>query len=240
MARRPEPAPAPSRPSTPVALIGAVTAVVVALVAVVVYLGVRGDGLDAQGGAGALPAGGGITITPDAPQDVTEVVVYEDFQCPFCGELERTSGEALVEAAEAGEIALTYVLMSFLDGALGNDSSARAANAAVCASDAGIFTPWHQAAFAAQPEEGVGYTDEQLLGFARGAGLEEAELDAFSTCVQEGTYLDYVEDMQEAANRADVTGTPTVLVDGEPLDPARLQRLLTDPGSLPTVLEAAS
>lgn len=256
MARRPAPAPAPPpRAGAPLALIGAVTAVLLALVAVVVYLAVRGGGagadsgaggsvgpqtLQAQGGSGTLPAGGGVVVGADGGEDAIEVTIYEDFQCPFCGQLERSVGEQLAESAEAGNLTVTYALMSFLDEALGNDSSTRAANAAVCAADAGVFSEWHQAAFEAQPEEGAGYTDEALLGFAEQGGLSGAALQDFSACLDEGRYLDYVADMQEASERAGVTGTPTVVVEGQTLEQEQVQRLIEDPASLTAVLEEAS
>lgn len=224
----------------PIGLIGAVVAFVVAVIAVLVYLGVRGDGLEATGSADTLASGGGLVVNPEAPDDAAQVHVYEDFQCPFCGLLERSAGESLFAAADAEDIELTYTFMSFLDPVSDDQSSSRAANAALCANDAGVFADWHAAAFAAQPEEGVGYTDADLTGFAERAGLGGAELDAFSICLTEQTYADYVTDMQEAANQAGVTGTPTVEINGEPLSNDELSRLQEDPSSLGEIVEAHS
>ncbi|MCE0487574.1 DsbA family protein [Ornithinimicrobium sediminis] len=239
MPRPPAPKATPAKPSgPPLGLIGAVTAVLVALVAVLVYLAVRGDGLEAEGAANTLPAGGGIVVNPDAPEDATTVHVYEDFQCPFCGVLARSIGEGLTEKAEAGEIRLTHTIMSFLDGNLGNDTSSRAANAALCAGDAGVFSEWHATAYESQPTEGAGWTDADLVGFAEQVGLEGEDLSGFETCVAEGTYLDYVTDMQEAANREGVASTPTLVVNGETLSREELSLLQSDPGALDSVLAA--
>lgn len=239
MPRPPAPKSAAAKPSgPPIGLIGAVTAFLVAVVAVLVYLAVRGDGTEAAGGANTLPEGGGVVVNPDAPDDALTVHVYEDFQCPFCGVLARSVGADLTARAEAGEIRLTHTLMSFLDGNLGNDTSSRAANAAVCASDQGVFSAWHEAAYAAQPEEGAGWTDDDLVGFAEQVGLAGDELTAFESCVADGTYLDYVADMQEAANRDGVTSTPTVVVNGEPLSPQELSLLQGDPSALDDILAA--
>lgn len=210
----------------------------VAVIAVMVYLAVRGDGLEASGSADTLPSGGGLVVNRDAPDDAARVHVYEDLQCPFCGLLERSAGESLVAAADAGDIELTYTFMSFLDPVSDDQSSSRAANAALCANDAGVFADWHAAAFAAQPQEGVGYPDADLTGFAEQAGVSGADLDAFSTCLTEQTYADYVNDMQEAANRDGVSGTPTVEVNGERLADEELSRLQTDPSSLSEIVQA--
>lgn len=219
----------------PMGLIGAVTAVVVAIVAVVVYLAARGDGLDAAGGANALPEGGGLVVNPEV-ENVPEVIIYEDFQCPFCGQLEQTSGQQIIAAAESGDIKLTYIFMSFLDGAAGNQSSSRAANAAVCSADAGALPEFVTTVFEQQPQEGVGYEDQVFLDAAESVGVEGEQLQEFTTCVEDQEYQDYVQDMAERSSEDGVTSTPTVTVDGEQLGQEQMQQLLSDPASFESVL----
>ncbi|MGC1208785.1 MAG: thioredoxin domain-containing protein [Ornithinimicrobium sp.] len=241
MSRPPAPRAEVEPPSgPPMGLIGAVTAVLVAIIAVVVYLAVRGDGLTAQGGADTLAEGGGIAVNPEVT-GVPEVHIYADFQCPFCGQLEQTSGSAITEAAAAGEVQLTYTFMSFLDGNLGNDSSSRAANAAVCAADAGEVSGFVEGVFAQQPEnEGDGYSDDIFLGVAEDIGIEGADLDTFTTCVQDQTYAAYVQDMQERASKDKVSSSPVVKIDGEPISNEDLSRLLQEPASFTDVVAANS
>lgn len=228
----------PSGP--PMGLIGGVAAVLIAIIAVVVYLSVRGDGLTAQGGTDTLAEGGGIAVNPGVT-GVPEVHIYEDFQCPFCGQLEQTSGSAITEAAAAGEIQLTYTFMSFLDGNLGNDSSSRAANAAVCAADAGQVSGFVEVVFAQQPEnEGDGYTDDVFLGVAQDIGIEGADMDTFTSCVRDQTYAAYVQDMQERASKDEVSSSPVVKIGGEPISNEDLSRLLQDPASFTDVVAANS
>lgn len=230
------PQPAPSGP--PIALIGGVAVTLVAVVALLVYLATRGDGLDAAGPANALPEGGGVVVA-EAAEGAPQVHLYEDFQCPGCGVLEEVSGAAIIAAADSGEIGLTVTMMSFLDGTLGNDSSGRATNAALCADDAGAFAGYHGAVFAAQPEqEGTGWTDEQLVGFAEAAGLQDGELESFRTCMTQGTYTDYVADMQERANREGVSGSPYVFVDGEALADEDMFAMQQDPTAFEQILQA--
>lgn len=223
-------------------LIGGVVLLVVALVGGLVLWAVsREAGLGSPGSANALPEGGGIQVGAAPSEDVPQVQLYEDFQCPFCGVLEEAVGAELAQRAEAEEITLTVTTMSFLDGNLGNDSSSRAANAALCADDQGAFLLYHSAVFAGQPaQEGAGWTDEQLLGFGETAGLTGEAMTAFTSCVQDGTYDDYVADMQERANRDDITGTPRVLVDGEQLEDTQMQGLMDGSTSLDQVLGSGS
>ena len=160
------------------AVIGAVVAVlVVVAVVVAVALGARGSGTATPGAtasaASALPVGatgpgGGIVVNPGkAKPGAPTLDLYEDFQCPICGQLEKLFGAQIRSLAAAGDVKLVTHTMSFLDDNLHNDSSLRAASAAACAADAGRFGPYHDAVYAGQPaKEGQGYTDAQLESFA--------------------------------------------------------------------------
>ena len=115
------------------ALIGGVVVLVVALIgALVFWAATRGDGgADASGTANALPDGGGVSVGPGTDADVPQLHVYGDPQCPWCGVLENSIGGAVDELVSAGEVNLTVTLMSFLDGRIQGENSARAANAAL-------------------------------------------------------------------------------------------------------------
>lgn len=247
MPRPPVHVPPPPKQGPSPALIGAVVAIAVVLVAVIAYVALRPDPVDTANGGdnasvtgdgtspNALPNAGGIRVG-DAGDDVPRVHVYVDFQCPWCGQLERTSGADIYQAAQDGDIQLTYTVMSFLDGNLRNDSSSRAANAALCADDQGVFAEFTAAAFAGQPEEGAGYTDEQLTSFAETAGVKD--MDAFNSCMADGTHADYVTDMQTRSTQDGITGTPRVLINGEELSNEDMNTLIYETGSFPAVLAA--
>lgn len=250
MPRPPAHVPPPPKSGPPPALIGGVIAVAIAIVAVVVYVAMRPDAVDTSAGRGdgaavtgagsspsALPNAGGIRVG-DAAEGAPQVHVYVDFQCPWCGLLEEVSGPAITQAALDGDIELTYTLMSFLDGNLRNDSSLRAANAAMCADDQGAFVAYHAAVFAGQPaEEGTGWTDEQLIGFAEASSVED--LDAFTRCLDAGTHNDYATDMQTRSNQDGISGSPRVFVNGSELGNTEMQTLMSDPNAFPAILEAA-
>lgn len=238
MPRPPAPQVKPVQKGPSMGLIGGVVAVAVLLIAVLVWVATRGGGLDAAGSSSTLPEGGGISVGPGVEADVTQVRVYEDPQCPWCGVLENSIGAGLSEKAAAGEINVTYQVMSFLDRNLCNDSSTRATNAMLCADDAGVFSAFHGTVYANQPQEGAGWTDDQLVGFAREAGLSGAELDTFTSCVADKPHTDYVADMQERANKDGVDGTPRLYVNGHEVTTEQMQTLMQDPSALDTVLEA--
>jgi protein-disulfide isomerase len=107
-------------------------------------------------------------------------------------------------------------MMSFLDANLGNDSSARASNAAACAADAGKFPEYHSGVFAIQPaNEGDGYTDAQLAGVATTSGIAGPALTTWQKCTTSGQHNQYVDDVATTSGKAGVNSTPTVKLDGK-------------------------
>ncbi len=216
------------------AVIAAVVAVlVVVAVVVAVALGARGSGTATPGAssstASALPVGatgpgGGIVVNPGkAKPGAPTLDLYEDFQCPICGQLEKLFGAQIRSLAAAGDVKLVTHTMSFLDDNLHNDSSLRAASAAACAADAGRFGPYHDAVYAGQPaKEGQGYTDAQLEGFAKTAGITGSALSTWQQCVKSGQHTAYAKAVQTQSEKDGVFGTPTLKLNGTVLD---LQKL---------------
>jgi protein-disulfide isomerase len=204
-------------------VIGAVIAgLAIAGVVIAILVGNSGKP-DGGSGGSALPAGvvggqgGGIlvssaTVKTNAPT----LQIYADFQCDQCGHFEEVFGAMLASMAEAGDVKLVFHTLSFVDTNLKNDSSARSANAAACASDAGKFLGYHSAVFAGQPEkEGTGYTDAQLTEFASTAGITGGALTTWQQCTSSGQHAQYVTDVQTAGEKAGVFDTPTVKLDGK-------------------------
>jgi protein-disulfide isomerase len=76
-----------------------------------------------------------------------------------------------------------------------------------------VFEELHQTLYAEQtPEGGPGHSDDQLVEFAVEAGADEAEIRPL---IEDGAYLQWIENATDAMSRNGVTGTPTVFVDGE-------------------------
>jgi protein-disulfide isomerase len=227
-----------------VVVIGAVIAVVlVVAVVVAIVIGNNSKSGSSTASAQSVPVGvvggtgGGIAVNAaTAKSNAPTMDVYEDFQCPTCGELEKAMGPQIRTLADAGQIKLVIHMMSFLDGNLGNDSSTRAANAAACAADAGKFLDYHAAVFAAQPaKEGAGYTDAQLTEFAKTAGITGPALTTWQKCATSAQHAQYVTDVETAAGKAGVTGTPTVKLNG-----TDITKTLTTPAALVATVKAAT
>lgn len=162
------------------------------------------------------------TVSSGAPVGTAEVPVldvYEDFQCPACASLEEQIGPTLDQLARDGKLRINYHPMNFLDRNLGNDASTLAGSAFGCAVDAGKTAEYHAAVFANQPEaEGTGYTKDLLKALGATVGITGPELDTFNSCVDNITYAGWVNASNTSASEAGVNSTPTLILDGEPVD----------------------
>ena len=144
------------------------------------------------------------------------VEIHDDYQCPWCARAEEIYGDALGELSRSGDIDLRIHIRTLVgDQIIHNDSSERSARAAVCADQVGAFWAYHSAIFANQPEEGVGYTDDQLRTvFAGQAGITGRNLTTFQTCYDTKATAQQVAAMEQEGTAAGINGTPTFYVNG--------------------------
>jgi protein-disulfide isomerase len=118
----------------------------------------------------------------------------------------------------AGTAQVRYHGMAFLDTDANDDYSTRALNAAAVVADTAgteAYQRFHDLLFAHQPAEGgSGLTDDQLIDYAGQAGATDPGV---AVDVRDLVFGEWVKGAEEQASKDGVTGTPTVLVDGEKL-----------------------
>ena len=176
----------------------------------------------------ALAAGEAPTPTvPDESGEVANIVMYIDYLCPFCGQFEATNSESIRTMVESGAATVEVHPIAILTNkSAGTQYSLRAANAAACVADSSpeSFFDFNAILFENQPEEGsTGLTDDELKALAEEVGVSNGS--TIDTCIDDVQFRSWV---QEATNRAltepvpntdpelpSVTGTPTVLVNGQ-------------------------
>lgn len=167
---------------------------------------------------GASAMGAGLVANPSAPANVPTLDIWADFQCPACKQFEDAFGNQVNEMAQNNEIRLRVHVLSFLDKNLGNDSSNRSANAGFCAADQDAFLPFFRGIYAIQPaQEGQGYTDAQLKQVAQASGINGAGIDRWQKCYDAREHNQYVESVQTQSAKDGVNSTPTIKLDGKPL-----------------------
>lgn len=149
--------------------------------------------------------------------DVPTVVIWEDFQCPFCKNLSDYYSTSFHELAEAGKIKLEYRLVAFLDSNLGNDASMRSAVGATIADKYGKFVEYTDAVYANQPtKEGDGYSNTLLREtIPTQIGLTGDQLAEFQALYDAKATKDFVDGATKYFVSQQVPGTPYVTVNGK-------------------------
>jgi protein-disulfide isomerase len=192
--------------------------IAIAVVVVVVGLGalVLAKNNSGPGVAKALPAtvtdqGGGVVAGKDTAPVTLDL--WEDFQCPICKQFETVNAAQIATMTDAGDVKVVYHPLSFLDNNFNNDASVLAANAFGCSATYGLQQKYHNTIFENQPAvEGTGYTNTQLIDWAKGIGITSSD---FTTCVNDGTYNDWVSQVESSGTTNGITGTPTIFINGQ-------------------------
>lgn len=161
--------------------------------------------------AGATENFGLLIGEADAPR---EIVVYEDFLCPFCGQLELTVRDQLDAQVEAGEVNVEYRPLGFLERI--SDYSPESANAFAVVLDAAgpeVAKSFHDLLFDNQPSESGPFPDDDdLVDLAVEAGATEADV---RPGIEDMAFEGWVDAANDAASQEGVRSTPSVFVDGE-------------------------
>jgi protein-disulfide isomerase len=183
---------------------------------------------DASDDVTSAPAGSGsygVAIgEPTAPHSV---VIYEDFLCPYCGQLEEATRDDLARLAEEGAVHVEYRPYELL-GNIGDYSARSTAAFAVVLEESGPAAAkrFHDLLFERQPSESGPFPpDEHLLALAVEAGAHEDEVRAG---LGAGAGDAWVDQASRSAQTAGVRGTPTVLLDGSRFTDGRTVEELAD------------
>ena len=174
----------------------------------------------------AIPADGTPTAQPVNPDGVVEITIFLDYLCPICGEFEAENGAVIRDLIESGAATVEFRPLAILNNqSAGTQYSTRSANAAACVAhySPNNYFDFSEALFINQPAEGgPGLTDEELISLAESAGVAAGTIDS---CVTDEEFKAWTKSATERAlsgtfagnNFAiqNVTGTPTVLIDGE-------------------------
>ena len=161
-------------------------------------------------------------VVPQVLGDASAPVLveeYGDFQCPACGNFEKSVAPSLRQLAQSGKIRFAYYPIAIL-----GQESVDASNASLCAADEGRFWQYHDQLFAHQAPENTGFlTKTRLLGFGDSSGVMSGQFDL---CVTNSRHKDQVVKITDDASRKGVNQTPTVYVNGTRLGNPSLEQML--------------
>jgi protein-disulfide isomerase len=147
---------------------------------------------------------------PSAP---VHVDIYEDFRCSACLYFTTNYEPAIIQNyVDTGKVYYTFHSFIVIDGSDGTDASYRSANAAMCASEQGLFWEYHDTLYANQTSESASlFTDDRLTAMAKNVGLD---MKKFNQCYQAKKYADTVKGDISQGESLNITGTPSIFVNG--------------------------
>jgi protein-disulfide isomerase len=130
------------------------------------------------------------------------VVKFEDFQCPFCKQVQPTFNELL--SRYNGKVRLVHKDLP-LESL--HPQARQAAEAARCAYDQRKFWEYHDKLYATSPKA----SGDDLKSYAKEVGLN---VDSFDRCFTSGKYKAVVQQDLNEGVQLGLTGTPTIFING--------------------------
>ncbi len=163
---------------------------------------------------------------PSAPVTIVE---FSDFECPFCKKAAAYLKLYLKERKKDVRLVyFPYPLDKSCNKYMQRDmhqQACNAAKAAFCAQEQNQFWPYQDLLFENQPK----FSKEQLLTYAQQSKLN---LDQFEKCLSTDTVNQSIAESIEAGQKANVMGTPTILINGrvikEWLNPVMLNLIIDE------------
>jgi protein-disulfide isomerase len=161
--------------------------------------------------AAALPAveaaPAKVDLRPDDPvkgnpKAPVTVVIFSDFQCPYCARVEPTLKQVEATYGDKVRIAWKHKPLPFHPNAM------PAAEAAEAAREQGKFWPMHDKMFGAQQE----LSPAAYERWARELGLD---VGRFKAAVASGKFKARIQEDDAQAGRLGIDGTPTMVINGE-------------------------
>ncbi len=137
------------------------------------------------------------------------IVEFADFRCPFCEKFFTDAESQIIkDYVNTGKAKFYFRHFAFL-----GDASVVAANASECANDQGKFWEYHDYLYKNQPPESDTsmYNTDTLTQTAVSLGLDG---NSFRSCLDSKKYAGKVTQDQTDGQKAGVSGTPTIFING--------------------------
>jgi protein-disulfide isomerase len=169
------------------------------------------------------PDGTPVATDPTAYPDTVNIVTYVDYFCPNCQMFEQTNAEQIGTWVSGGVATLEVHPISILDrSSQGTRYASRAANAMACVAQyqPNVFFQATTAMYGNQPAEGTtGLTNDEITSVLSQGGVTDPSV---ATCVADESFKQWVTAATDRTGTGpipnseitQVTGTPTVLVNG--------------------------
>jgi protein-disulfide isomerase len=133
------------------------------------------------------------------------VVVFSDFECPFCGQFAReTFPQVKAKYVDTGKMRIVFKQFPLSI----HEHAELAAQASLCAHDQEKFWEYHDLLYSHQQDLAL----EDLKAYAQDIGLNA---ERFNSCLDSGQYQTQVASEKVLGTQSSVTGTPTFFFNGK-------------------------
>jgi protein-disulfide isomerase len=130
------------------------------------------------------------------------VVVFSDFQCPYCAKAAEAVSHLKAHYADKVRLVFRQFPLSF------HKQAKLAAEAALVAQASGKFWEYHDQLFKNQDKLEL----DALSSYAQNVGLEPV---SFREKLEEHAYVDRIQTDLQLGERVNVQGTPTLFINGK-------------------------
>ena len=135
-----------------------------------------------------------------------EIIIYDDFECPFCAQFALTIEEVKEQFGDKVAIAFRHFPLR------GHANAVPAAIASECAAEQDKFWEMHDKLFEANRTDSLG--NASIVSDAEELGLD---MDSFNSCFESEKYISKVQEHLDEGRKYGVSGTPGGFVNGEPI-----------------------
>lgn len=223
--------------------VGAVLLVVAVLVWFIFSEGSRSplDRLEENAKPANVSDDGGIRfdsqlVAGQVDSDAPELSIYLDFACSFCLDFEMMHGQDIADLVAADEMSVAYFPVAFIGAGDSSSWSVRAAQATAVVTDGAPDRAEEFLRGLFELHEGnPNPSDAEIAMVAVDLGVPQEVVDR----IGEAPFQSWVgAATQSARNEDDVSGTPAVFLDGEPVftGPEGDGRSWAEPGSIAALL----
>lgn len=151
-------------------------------------------------------------VSPLTPEDhlwgnissPVQLIIYEDFQCPFCAQLYDSVEQAKAEFGSDLVVAVRHYPL------LNHPQALPAAEASECAADQNKFWEMYHELFTLN--KGGSLSSESIQAAGKKLGLDEA---IYSDCLTKAKYQDKILAQKEEVRKLGVGGTPASFINEE-------------------------
>ncbi|MBW8750103.1 MAG: thioredoxin domain-containing protein [Propionibacteriales bacterium] len=208
-----------------VAMIAGIVVLLGAVIAGGTWYGSSG-GKATTGSTTAAVTAGATSVLVGKPSAPVKVVIYEDFQCPYCRELESSTRDFLRENAAKGKVYVEYQPINLLSQL---PYSGKALNAWAAVLEHGspqAALKLHDLFYDHQPyeQDSANVTDSQISGWVKEAGGDNAAVRT-AMGAKDDAFFAAVDQLMATAH---IQSTPTIVVDGKQLPGASVPDLVSE------------